>query len=208
MAYIRTLIVEGHDPWLSVTPGRLPLSDADGFLRRRPELRAPADAVLTRACQPLPTFNRGLRAPVGFDRAGLMQGLALLPFAWRLPALNAERREAQVAGPALYARMRLGQVLPGGGRAFARANRGIRRYADAVDPGYEVLAINLGEEPSNNLSRKNRAALIGVRDGRVVWLADGDAARELGLIVALCIDDRGRTSGRRSGCTGFGHYSP
>lgn len=210
-AHLRASIVEGHDPVLSVTPGRLPLSDADGFLQRRPDMRVPADAVLTYACQPLPPLpvvNRARRDPAGFDHAGLMQGLALLPFAWQLPALNAERREARVAGPALYARMQLGEVLPGGGQGFARANRGVRRYADAVDPGYEVLAINLGDEPSNNLSRKNHAALIGVRDGRVVWLANGDAAMGLGLVSALCIDARGRSRALRSGCTDFGFYSP
>ena len=209
-AHLSASIVEGHDPVLSVTPGRLPLSDADGFLQRRPDLRVPADAVLTHACQPLPTIQPQPqhRAPAGFDRAGLMQGLALLPFAWQLPALNAERREAQIAGPALYARMQLGQVLPGGGRGFTRANRGVRRYADAVDPGYEVLAINMGDEPSNNLSRKNRTALIGVRDGRVVWLADGDAAMGLRLVSALCIDARGSSRALRSGCTDFGFYSP
>lgn len=209
--HLRTSIVEGHDPVLSVTPGRLPLSDADGFLNRRPDMRVPADAVLTYACQPLPplpTIDRGHKDPAGFDSTGLMQGLALLPFAWQLPGLNAERREARVAGPALYARMQLGQVLPGGGRGFARANRGVRRYADAVDPGYEVLAINLGEEPNNNLSRRNRTALIGVRDGRVVWLADGKAAGGLGLVSALCIDDRRRSVAYRSGCTGYGVYSP
>ncbi|QTC92090.1 hypothetical protein [Brevundimonas goettingensis] len=213
-AYIRATIVEGHDPVLSVTPGRLPLSDADGFLRRRPDMIVPADAVLTHACQPLPplpplpTINRGRRRPASFDRAGLIQGLFLLPFAWQLPALNAERREALVAGPALYGRMQLGQVLPGGGQGFARANRGVRRYADAVDPGYEVLAINLGDEPSNNLSRQNRAALIGVRDGRVVWLADGKAAAGLRLVSALCINAERRSVAYRSGCTDFGFYSP
>ncbi len=209
-AHLRASIVEGHDPVLSVTPGRLPLSDADGFLSRRPDLKIPADAVLTHACQPmppLPTFT-GRRDPAGFDSAGLMQGLALLPFAWQLNGLNAERREALVAGPALYARMQLGQVMPGGGQGFARANRGVRRYADAADPGYEVLAINLGDEPSNNLSRQNRTALIGVRDGRVVWLADGTAAGGLGLVSALCIDDRRRSRAYRSGCTDFGFYSP
>ncbi|NBW07585.1 MAG: hypothetical protein EBR82_06125 [Caulobacteraceae bacterium] len=210
-AYLRASIVEGHDPVLSVAPGRLPLSDADGFLSRRPDMRVPADAVLTYACQPMPpppTVDRRHREPAGFDSAGLMQGLALLPFAWQLTGLNAERREALVAGPALYAQMQLGQVLPGGGQGFARANRGVRRYADAVDPAYEVLAINLGDEPSNNLSRQNRTALIGVRDGRVVWLADGDAAAGLRLVSALCIDDRRRSVAYRSGCTGFGVYSP
>jgi hypothetical protein len=209
-AHLRASIVEGHDPVLSVMPGRLPLSDADGFLSRRLDLKVPADAVLRHACQPLsprPTFT-GRRDPAGFDRAGLIQGLALLPFAWQLPALNAERREALVAGPALYARMQLGQVLPGGGQGFARANRGVRRYADAADPGYEVLAINLGDEPSNNLSRQNRAALVGVRDGRVVWLADGDGASGLGLVSAMCIDDRRLSRAYRSGCTDFGFYSP
>ena len=202
--YTRRLMLEGRDPWLSVAPGRLPLSDLDGFLERRPDLAAPAGAVVKRACRTAPIILAEPRV----DTTGMLQGLALLPFAWRLPALNEERREAQVRGGALFARMRLGEVVPGGGARFAAENLGVRRYADAEDPTYEVLSIDMGAEASNNLARMNAAALVGLRDGRVVWLADGGAAAGLGLLTAVCVDRSARAGDLRPGCTDTGYFYP
>lgn len=93
------LMLEDRDPWLSVAPGRLPLSDLDGFLERRPDLAAPAEAMVKRACSTAPIILAEPRE----DTTGVLQGLALLPFAWRLPTLNDQRREAQVRGAALFA---------------------------------------------------------------------------------------------------------
>ncbi len=202
--YTRRLMLEGHDPWLSVAPGRLPLSDLDGFLERRPDLGAPAGAVVKRACRTAPIILADPRA----DTTGMLQGLALLPFAWRLPALNEQRREAQVRGAALFARIGLGEAVPGGGARFAAENPGVRRYADAEDPTYEVLSIDMGAAASNNLARMNAAALVGLRDGRVVWLADGGAAAGLGLLTAMCVDRSARAGEHRPGCTDTGYFYP
>jgi hypothetical protein len=202
--YTRRLMLEDRDPWLSVAPGRLPLSDLDGFLERRPDLAAPAEAVVKRGCRTAPV----ILAERGIDTTGVLQGLALLPFAGRLPALNEQRREAQVRGAALFAQMRLGEVVPGGGARFAAENPGVRRYADAEDPTYEVLSIDMGAEASNNLARMNAAALVGLRDGRVVWLADGGAAAGLGLLAAMCVDGSRRANAHRPGCTNTGYFYP
>ena len=202
--YTRRLMLKDRDPWLSVAPGRLPLSDLDGFLERRPDLAAPAEAVVKRACRTAPTILAEPRT----DTTGVLQGLALLPFAWRLPALNEQRREAQVRGAALFARMRLGEAVPGGGARFAAENPGVRRYADAEDPTYEVLSIDMGADASNNLARMNAAALVGLRDGRVVWLADGGAAAGLGLLTAMCVDRSRQATNHRPGCTDTGYFYP
>lgn len=204
-AYVQRTMLEDRDVWLSVAPGRLPLSDGSGFLARRSDLAAPEGAVLGRTCRPSPARSA---APPARDDAGLFQGLSLLPFAWRLPGLNAERRTARVEGAALFATLTPGEPLPGGLNAFLSAHRGVRRYTDRQDPAYSVLVINLGAEPSNNLSRMNAAALIGVRDNTIVWTGDGDSAAGLGLTSALCVDDRGRARTVRPGCTDFGFFSP
>ncbi|WP_312146087.1 hypothetical protein [Brevundimonas sp.] len=202
--YARRLMLEDRDPWLSVAPGRLPLSDLDGFLDRRPDLAAPAEAVVKRACQAAPIVVDESEA----DTAGLLQGIALLPFAGRLPALNRQRREAQVRGSALFAQMTLGEVIPGGGARFAAQNPGVRRYVDDEDPTYEVLSIDMGAEASNNLARMNAAALVGLRNGRVEWLADGGAAAGLGLLASMCVDKARRAGDNRPGCTDTGYFYP
>ncbi|WP_292036955.1 MULTISPECIES: hypothetical protein [unclassified Brevundimonas] len=206
--YTRRLTLEGRDPWLSVAPGRLPLSDLDGFLERRPDLATPAEAVVKRACQRAPIILAKPSTELRADTTGVLQGLALLPFAWRLPALNEQRREAQVRGSALFARMRLGEVVPGGSARFAAENPGVRSYVDAEDPAYEVLSIDMGAEASNNLARMNAAALVGVRDGRVVWLADGGAAAGLGLLDSMCVDGARRATDHRPGCSNTGYFYP
>ena len=202
--YTRRLMRDDRDPWLSVAAGRLPLSDLDGFLERRPDLAAPAEAVVKRVCQTAPIIV----APSGQDATGVLQGLALLPFAWRLPALNEERREAQVRGAALFAQMKLGEAVSGGVARFAVQNPGVRRYVDAEDPTYEVLSIDMGAEANNNLACMNAAGMVGVRDGRVVWLADGGAAASLGLLAAMCVDRSRQAGDHRPGCTNTGYFYP
>lgn len=194
----RRVLQENRDAWLSVAPGRLPLSDGGGFLNRR--------AVLARLCQPSPIIQSP--APAARDDAGLLQGLSLLPFAWRLRGLNAERLADRRDGAALFATLAPGESLPGGLDALLSAHPGVRRYVDAQDPAYSVLVINLGAEASNNLARMNGAALVGARDGRIVWVGDGEAASGIGLTAALCIDDRGTARAVRPGCSNTGYFSP
>ena len=117
---------------------------------------------------------------------------------WREAAENLGASAAQfwrmvglpILAPALLASLKPGEGLPGGLSGFLAAHPAVRRYVDQQDPGYSVLAINLGAPASNNLARMNGAALVGVRNDRVVWLADGEAAGGLGLTSALCVDER------------------
>ncbi len=202
----RRLMQENRDPWLSVAPGRLPLSDGDGFLDRRRDLAAPDGAILARLCDravivPSP-------APAARDDAGLLQGLSLSPFAWRVRGLNAEREANRLEGAALFATLRPGETLPGGLDAFLSAHPGVRRHVDEADPGYSVLVVNLGAEANNNLARMNGAGLVGVRGDRIVWIGDGGAAAGLGLTAALCIDGRGTARALRPGCSTTGYFSP
>lgn len=203
--FLRRWMTEDRDPWLSISPGRLPLSDGDGFLERRPDLAAPAEALIRRFCQPR---TIGSARPQGFDHTGLVQGLSLLPFVWRLPALNDQRRTAQAQGAALYGTLALGAVLPGGGAGFAQRHSGVRSYMDPQDSTYEILSIDMGAEPSRNLAKPNATALVGVRDGRIVWLADGKGAAGLGLSTAMCVDASRRLGPSRPGCSSTGHFSP
>jgi hypothetical protein len=102
----------------------------------------------------------------------------------------------------------VGALLPGGGAGFAERHRGVRRYWDAQDPTYEILSIDMGAEPSRNLARMNAAALVGVREGRIVWLADGEGAASLGLLTAICIDASRRLGASRPGCSDTGYFRP
>lgn len=203
---LRRVLQENRDPWLSIAPGRLPLSDGGGFLERRPDLAAPAGAILAHVCQgavivPSPP-------PAARDDAGLLQGLSLLPFAWRLKGLNLEREANRVEGAALFATLRPGEALPGGLSAFLTAHPGVRRYVDEQERSYSVLVINLGAEANTNLARMNGAALVGIRNDRIVWTADGGAARGLGLTAALCVDDHATAGAVRPGCSNTGYFSP
>jgi hypothetical protein len=202
----RRVMLENRDPWLSVAPGRLPLSDGAGFLDRRADLNAPEGAILTHLCEQAIVVQSP--APPVRDDAGLLQGLSLLPFAWRLGSLNAQREANHMEGAALFATLRPGEALPGGLNAFLSAHPGVRRHVDEQDPAYSVLVINLGAEASNNLARMNGAALIGVRDDRIVWTADGGAAAGLGLTSALCVDDLATAGAVRPGCSNTGYFSP
>ena len=202
----RRFLLENKDPWLSPAPGRLPLSEGGGFVSRRTDLAAPEGAILAHLCQGAVVTQSP--PPAARDDAGLLQGLSLLPFAWRLRGLNAEREANRLEGAALVATLRPGDDLPGGLDGFLAAHRGVRRYVDDADPAYSVLVINLGAEASDNLARMNGAALIGVRDGRIVWTGDGEAAAGLGLTGALCIDRHGRAGAVRRGCSNTGYFSP
>lgn len=202
----RRVLQENRDPWLSVTPGRLPLSDGAGFLERREDLAAPDGAVLAHLCEPAVIIASP--APPARDDAGMLQGLSLLPFAWRLKGLNEEREANRLEGAALFATLKPGDPLEGGLTAFLSAHPGVRRYVDEQDPAYSVLVVNLGAEANNNLARMNAAALVGVRDDRIVWTGDGGAAAGLGLSSALCVDDRATAGAVRPGCSDTGYFSP
>lgn len=202
----RRVMQENRDPWLSVAPGRLPLSDGGGFLDRRGDLAAPDGAILARLCDRAVIVPS--TAPAARDDAGLLQGLSLLPFAWRLRGVNAEREANRREGEALFATLRPGDALPGGLDPFLSAHPDVRRYVDKADPAYSVLVVNLGADANNNLARMNGAGLVGVRGDRIVWIGDGGAAAGLGLTAALCVDDHGTAGAVRPGCSSTGYFSP
>lgn len=204
--HARRILQENRDPWLSLAPGRLPLSDGAAFLERRTDLSAPDGAILANACQVAPIASSPPQGPR--DDAGLLQGLSLLPFAGRLKELNTERAANRVEGAALLATLHPGESLSGGLEAFLSAHPTVRRYVDGEDPAFSVLVVNLGATSNNNLARMNAAALIGVRDDRVVWIGDGGAAGGLGLTSALCIDQSGTARDARPGCSTTGFFSP
>lgn len=201
---LRRVMQENRDPWLSVAPGRLPLSDGGGFLDRRGDLAVPDGAVLAHLCETAVIISSP--APPVRDDAGMLQGLSLLPFAWRLRGLNVEREANRLEGAALFATLKPGDPLPGGLNAFLSAHPGVRRYVDEQDPAYSVLVVNLGAEANNNLARMNAAALVGVRDHRIVWTGDGGAAGV--LTSALCVDERRTAGAVRPGCSDTGYFSP
>ena len=194
-------IQQGARNGWTAEPGRLPLASGlpTGGV---PGLAEGADRVVT-ACRPLP--SSGGRRP--FDDAGLVQGLALLPFAVTLPALNAERDRAAREGPALMAQLEPGQAVPGGASDFVRGRRGVRLYRDPEDMDYGVIVISHGWDERNNLGRYNDVGMIGVRGDRVVWKAGPAATGALGLRQAMCVDAGGRVGQARPGCSNTGQFT-
>ena len=187
------------DPYLSSEPGRLPLSDGEGFLARRPDLQAPTEGVLARLCGRSDPQDRSLRRSV--SGSGL-QDQMLQPFAWRSPEGQRE------AGKTAFALMRLGETVPNGVDAFVGHHGGlVQSYEDAADPGYRILTINMG--PGEGvMAFRDTVGLVGIRDGVVVWLADGDGAYGLNLTASLCMDSRGRFSATRPKCLNSGYEGP
>lgn len=186
--------------------GQLPLEDGQGFLGRwSKDAAAPGDR-LSAACAP------GARPPLAASparRRGLsdsdMQGLALLPFAVKLPAMNRDRERARERGAATLAGLSVGQRLPRDPKAFAREHDGLRWHGSAR-ANYGVLTVDLGGWKSRNLSDKRDAALVGVEDGMVTWISPpGGVGPGAGL---LCIDGEGRSGAPRPGCWGWGNYRP
>lgn len=188
------------------SPGELPLQQGvDPFIAALgPAL--PEDLGFVRVCRPAPSPHLVSpsirRAP---DTAGLMQGLSLLPFAVALPGLNAERRRAREEGPRSLQEIHLGERLEGGAEGFAAGHRGA--FAESRGD-YAVLVINMGAPESNNLSRMNAAAFVGVRDGHVEWIAPSEGWPNALVGIGLCEDGSRRPTSRRRGCTEYGHFSP
>ncbi|MBI1686159.1 hypothetical protein [Caulobacter hibisci] len=187
--------------------GQLPLEDGEAFLGRWSRGRLDPAERLSVDCAPLP---RPVIAAPAKDRVrGLthsdMQGLALLPFAVKLPGMNRDRARARERGAATLAGLAVGMRLPQGPAAFARGQDGLRWQASAR-PGYGVLTIDLGGWPTRNLSDKRDAALVGVHDGVVEWISTPDSPGPPANL--LCIDAQGQAGEPRRGCHGWGIYRP
>jgi hypothetical protein len=203
MAYARSPL---HDPLVS-HPGELPLETDPADLAVLFGSAASPEDVVVRKCSPKFHAPPAGSGPRRFDSAGFFQGLSLLPFAVTLPATNAARARALVEGPQALAALHLGQVLDGGVQAFAARHRGVQ--VETRPDGYAILLIDMGAQPSNNLSRMDDAALVGVRAGRVVWIAPSLYRPPAYMISAgLCLGLDGRPTRQRRGCTDFGFFSP
>lgn len=199
-AFMERAIQQGARNGWTAEAGRLPLASGLAF-GPGPGFASAADRVVT-AC-------RLLERPSGrrpFDDAGLVQGLALLPFAVALPSLNAERERAAREGPILMAQLEPGRNVPGGVSAYVHGRRGVRLYRDPEDMDYGVVVISHGWDQSNNLSRYNDAGMVGVRGDQVVWRAGPQAAEALGLRQAMCVDANGRVGQARPGCSNTGQF--
>lgn len=187
----------------SAQPGRLPLSADTDFSTGVSALDG-RERVVT-ACRPylryVPTGDRP------FDDAGFIQGLALLPFAVGLPALNAERDRAAREGPVLMAQLEPGRAIPGGPSAFVRGRRGVRLYRDPEDLDYGVIVISHGWDRRDNLSRYNDVGMVGVRGHRVVWKAGPSITDALGLRQAMCVNAQARVAQARPGCSNTGIFT-
>lgn len=201
-AWIERVIQSGARSIWPVSPGRLPLSDGAGVVER---LNDGSHTAMATACKPLrpPPAAADRR----FDEVGFFQGLALLPFAVRLPGLNAERDRDVREGPNLFAQARPGQTLPGGPRAFVADRPGTRLYRDPEDADYGVIVVSFGWDRRNNLGRYNEVAMIGVRGDTVVWTADPRAVDALRLRSPMCLGVDGRLDRVRPGCSNTGVFT-
>ncbi|MDG2531699.1 hypothetical protein [Caulobacter endophyticus] len=186
--------------------GQLPLEDGAGFLGRWEAGRLALSERLAVDCAPLP---RRPPIAVASKRRALnnsdMQGLALLPFAVKLPGMNRDRARAREQGAAMLAGLSVGARLPQDPRAFARSHEGLRWHASGR-PGYGVLTVDLGGGRTRNLSDARDAVLVGVQDGTVAWISPpAGAGPGAGL---LCVDAEGLAGAPRPGCHGWGMYRP
>jgi hypothetical protein len=201
-AWIERMIQSGARSVWPVAPGRLPLSDGAGVVERVNDGEHTAVATACKSLAPRPAS-----AERRFDEAGFFQGLALLPFAVRLPGLNAERERDAREGPLLFAQARPGERLPDGARGFVADRPGTRLYRDPEDPDYGVIVVSFGWDERNNVGRYNDVAMIGVRADTVVWTADPEAVDALGLRSPMCLGVDGRLDQVRPGCSNTGVFT-
>ncbi|MDB5494756.1 MAG: hypothetical protein JWP86_2093 [Phenylobacterium sp.] len=184
--------------------GDLPLEDGLSALTERLGPSLPPDTVLNPCIGPARGQGSGSTTP---DLAGALQGAMIAPLAAKLPALNATRARARLEGPKALAQLRLGEVLEGGPQRFVAEHPG--SFVEQHGVAYEILVIDLGDEPGRNVARMNEAAFVGLRGGRIEWMAPS-SRRAIGKFIALglCEDEGGRPSNKRRGCTGYGFFSP
>ena len=201
LAYIRRPV---SSPFIAHF-GDLPLVDGLGFLSRWPSAALAPDDRLSATCSPPPPPRPASPSPRHGLDASDMQGLSLLPFAVILPVKNRQRVAARRDGAALLASLRVGEMLGAAPQKFATDHPGVRAYP-AAQGDYFVLSIDLGGYPGRNLMNFNDAALVGVEQGRIEWVAP---PASFGPHAALlCLDGRGVPNTPRRGCSGWGHFSP
>jgi hypothetical protein len=183
--------------------GDLPLADGLGFLTRWRQVPAAASTRIRVRCGRQAEPGPLRRTPTRLSDYN-PQGLVGLPFVPAMPFINAHRRKAAEHGAAAMAALRLGEPAPGGADEFAKTHAGVR-VLPGREPGYAVLAINVGALAGNQLENTDQVALAGLRDGRVAWIAS-DAGW---LTLTLCLDQHGVRSAVRPGCKGVpARYTP
>ncbi len=130
--------------------------------------------------------------------------MALLPFAIGLPSRNHQRVVARKEGAALIATLRPGELLGATPDAFADTHPGVR-VSRGPQPDYVVLRVDMGGYPGNNLDKDGDVAMVGVRAGRIEWVAPSthsfSGATALGLKSSLlCLNSKGIPTHSRPGC--------
>lgn len=188
-------------------PGQLPMADFLGFMSRWGRSPLAGEDRFSAVCHSATSPPRLSRARDG--KSGLnasdMQGLAGAPFIVSLPFINQGRKAARRRGSQLLAQLSVGATLSATPEAFAAAHKGVRVYRDGASD-YAVLSIDLGGAPTRNLSDYRDAALLGVRGGRIVWIAPPTGLGPKASL--LCLDAQGVPGTPRRGCSGFGVFSP
>jgi len=211
----RAMMKRPRSSWFIAHPGDLPLDDGPGFLGRWPKHVLGSGDALSVSCidrpgetgQIPPKSERRVSAPT----AGDFQGLALLPFAVTLPFKNAERVRMRERAKGLLERLKLGEALPEG---FLDPGQGVEVHRAPSPSDYVVLSIDKGSYPSRNLSNTDDVALVGVRAGRVEWIAPSanyptGSPSSLGLSAGLlCLNPQGAPGPARKGCTAWGSFEP
>lgn len=148
------------DPGRRVDPAGL---SSDEVLRRDGRTRLSPTEQRVVLCERT-TFGPGLHSDEKstVDAAGVLQGLALLPLAVTLPALNAHRIAAKHSGGELYDRLAPGTAAP------PHLN-GVGRFEGFPQQGFATLVIDLGAYSGRNLADFDDYGVVAVHEGRVVW---------------------------------------
>ncbi len=94
------------------------------------------------------------------------QDIAGLPFVFAMPFRNAHRVRAQRDGLALYE-----SLSPGTRVTPEESGSGLVRTFNTAERSYAVLRVDMGAYPGLSIDDTDDYALVGVRNGVVVWRA-------------------------------------
>jgi hypothetical protein len=150
-------------------PGGPTLESGAGFTRTWERQPLGADVALDITCwRRTPVGRPDAGAGRHADLAGDLQGLAAVPPALGLPALNARRADAMRDGAAIYDQLTPGSEVPGGVEAFT-AKHPVIVVRPGADPRYRLLQVDMGSYTGRNQTYFHHEALIGVWEGRVLF---------------------------------------
>ena len=140
---------------------------------------------------------------LGFDAVGLA---IFSPFIAAKPLTDARLRSLHDTSQALLDGLQLGQPVPGGPEAFAKAHRETARWHPSTTVAdYGILTIDLTTPVKGalrlDLEGDQKFAAIGVRGGKMEWLKFNQANLCRGA-------DPAQPSAVRPGCSIYGAYNP